>query len=248
MINSKDLEGRGCSIYLDVSAFLLEDKAGRKSTKRDGLSAQNVKHSFRSIRLKITNGPTNSMTRSCSRESDSSLLDKTYPEFCRTWRFITIFAKACDMSLSSAKLIQSAPSHPIFYDALQCYSPIYVRSSKWSLSFRFHHQYSVGISFPSIVSTYPIKSIVLYTYDNEIFEEKYQSWTSLLRFNYVIIIIITIIISSSTSSSSSPFVCICFTSVLFIVLFLLSCFVLLRLLATSLLAQPINKRLWNCFE
>jgi len=54
----------------------------------------------------------NSIEQSASWDADSQLVSK-FSTSNGTWRFITMFRRACHWSLSSARCIQSTTSHPI---------------------------------------------------------------------------------------------------------------------------------------
>ena len=78
--------------------------------------------------------------------STSSVASRRYfPAFCEARMFITAFKTARHKFTSSTRLMISTLSH-FFKSNLNTVPPT-TRSSKWSLSYRFHHSVAVSISF-----------------------------------------------------------------------------------------------------
>ena len=78
--------------------------------------------------------------------STSSVASRRYfPAFCEARMFITAFKTARHKFTSSTRLMISTLSH--FFQEQFKYCPPTTRSSKWSLSYRFHHSVAVSISF-----------------------------------------------------------------------------------------------------
>ena len=77
----------------------------------------------------------------------SSRLVKKFPAFYGTPRFTTVFTTPHHLSISSARSIQSMPSHHTSWRSILILSShLCVMSPRWSLSLRFPHQNPVYAS------------------------------------------------------------------------------------------------------
>jgi hypothetical protein len=107
------------------------------------------------------------MGQSSSSEANSHLVSQEIPGPLWNRRFITVFTRARHWSLSWARWIQSIPFHPISTIIL----PSTLRSSEWSLPFRFSDHNILCISHLPCVLYDPLIS---FSWVHELISERYM--------------------------------------------------------------------------
>jgi hypothetical protein len=116
-------------------------------------------------------------SRILSEKLTGSQLVKIFPAFYGTWRFITAFACARNLSLSRIRSIQSMPHIQLPKIHLNIVLPSTPESSKWTLSIRFPNRYPVCTP---IRATCHALLILLDLITRTILSEQYRSLSSSL--------------------------------------------------------------------
>jgi hypothetical protein len=129
---------------------------------------------------------------------------KNFPEFCRTPRFITVFTRALDWSLSWARSIQSIPSHPVYLRSILILSThLRLRLPSGLFPPRFLTNILYAFLFSPIRATCPAHLILLDLLNLIMFGEENKLWTwhnvsllllLLLLLSVVVVVVVVVVV------------------------------------------------------